>query len=147
MDNRIYLSSKGLMEKKNKKFCEENKIEMLILFGSCALEGIHSKSDIDIAVRFRKGIDISKLDLIYKLDDLFNGKNIDLVILTPDIDPLLLYEIFFKGRLLYEKRKGLFDEGRLKAWKLFIDTEKFRAKRKEYLKKFVKDVKEMKDVA
>ncbi len=117
---------------------------MLLLFGSCASETIHSKSDLDIAIQFRKGRDISKLDLIYKLDDLFNGKNIDLVILTPDTDPLLLYEIFFKGQLLYESRRGLFDKGRLKAWKIFIDTEKLRAKRKEYLRKFVK---EMKNVA
>ena len=144
MDGRIYLPSEELMKKKSNNFCEENKIEMLILFGSCASETIHSKSDIDIAVQFRKGIDISKLDLLYKLDELFNGKNIDLVILTPDTDPLLLYEIFFKGQLLYESRRGLFDKGRLKAWKIFIDTEKLRAKRKEYLRKFVK---EMKNVA
>ncbi|GER93156.1 hypothetical protein A45J_0889 [hot springs metagenome] len=29
-----------------------------------------------------------------------NGGNIDIVILTPDTDPLLLYEIFLNGKLL-----------------------------------------------
>jgi predicted nucleotidyltransferase len=78
-----------------KRFCRENGIELFVLFGSNALGKIHPASDIDVAVKFKRGQDISKLELIYRLDDLLDGKHIDLVILTADTDPLLLYEIFF----------------------------------------------------
>jgi predicted nucleotidyltransferase len=119
-----------------KDFCRENSIELFVLFGSGALGTIHAASDIDVAVKFRKGADISRLELIYRLDDLFDGKCIDLVILTADTDPLLLYEIFSQGRLLYEEHPGIFEREKLRAWKLYIDTEKLREMQKKYLKEF-----------
>ena len=120
------------------KFSRENNIELLVLFGSCALEKTYAASDVDVAVKPKRGGEVSKLDLIYKLDDLFDGKNIDLVVLTQDTDPLLLYEIFSKGKLLYEKYSGSFEKEKLRAWKLYIDTEKLRKMQDKYLKDFVK---------
>jgi predicted nucleotidyltransferase len=125
-----------MKDKEIQEFCKENKIELLILFGSHASEETHPKSDIDVAVKFKRGTEISKLELIYKLDDLFNGKSIDLVVLTTDTDPLLLYEIFFNGRPLYEKDPDIFEKEKLRAWKLYLDTEKLRVIQKQYLKKF-----------
>jgi predicted nucleotidyltransferase len=125
-----------MKDKEIQEFCKENKIELLILFGSHASEETHPKSDIDVAVKFKRGTEISKLELIYKLDDLFNGKSIDLVVLTTDTDPLLLYEIFFNGRPLYEKDSDIFEKEKLRAWKLYLDTGKLRVIQKQYLKKF-----------
>ena len=125
-----------MKDKEIQEFCKENKIELLILFGSHASEETHPKSDIDVAVKFKRGTEISKLELIYKLDDLFNGKSIDLVVLTTDTDPLLLYEIFFNGKPLYEKDSDIFEKEKLRAWKLYLDTEKIRVIQKQYLKKF-----------
>jgi len=125
-----------MKDKEIQEFCKENKIELLILFGSHASEETHPKSDIDVAVKFKRGTEISKLELIYKLDDLFNGKSIDLVVLTTDTDPLLLYEIFFNGRPLYEKDPDIFEKEKLRAWKLYLDTEKLRVIQKQYLKNF-----------
>jgi predicted nucleotidyltransferase len=123
-----------------KGFCEINNIELLMIFGSHASGEIHSESDIDVAVKLRKGAEASKLELIYQLDSLLNGKDIDLVILTDDTDPLLLYEIFLNGKLLYEESPGIFDAERLRAWKLYIDTERLRMLQKKYLKEFVERV-------
>lgn len=123
-----------------KSFCEKNNIELLIIFGSQASGKTTPVSDIDVAVKLRKGAEASKLELIYQLDSLLNGKDIDLVILTDDTDPLLLYEIFLNGKLLYEKSPGIFDAGRLRAWKLYIDTERLRMLQKKYLKEFVERV-------
>ncbi|MBI4849168.1 MAG: nucleotidyltransferase domain-containing protein [Nitrospirae bacterium] len=89
------------------KFCRENNIELLVLFGSGATETTHAGSDIDLAVLLKRGSRISKLRLIGGLDELFNGKNIDLVVLTIDTDPLLLYEIFSHGKPLYESAEAL----------------------------------------
>ena len=127
-------------DKKLKSFCKKNNIELLVLFGSYVSGKVQPESDIDIAIKLKRSSEISKLDLIYKLDDLFNGKNIDLVNLTKDTDPLLLYEVFFSGKLLYEEYSGLFGKEKLKAWKLYIDSEKFRAVQRKYLKEFVERV-------
>lgn len=129
------------MENKQiKSFCEKNNIELLILFGSQASGKITPESDIDVAVKLKKGAEVSKLELIYQLVSLLNGKDIDLVILTDNTDPLLLYEIFFNGKLLYEGCPGIFDSERLRAWKLYIDTERLRILQKKYLKEFVERV-------
>lgn len=117
-------------------FCQKNSIELLVLFGSHAGEKVLPTSDVDLAAKMRHGMEFSKLDLIYHLGGLFEGKEIDLVVLTNDTDPILLNEIFSGGKLLYEERAGTFEEEKLRAWKLYLDTEKLRVMQKEYLRRF-----------
>ena len=125
---------------KIKDFCIKNKIQLMVLFGSSASGKLHLKSDTDIAVKLEQNAEVSKLELIYELSELFMGKEIDLVVLTTDTDPVLLYEIFSSGRLLYEKYSGIFDREKLKAWKRYIDTKKIRILQKRYLKEFLEKV-------
>lgn len=123
-----------------RSFCERNGIDLLVLFGSCASGEINSASDIDLAVKFRQGVKGSKLELIYELNDIFDGKEIDLVVLSADTDPLLLYEVFVSGGSLYEGSAGIFESERLRAWKLYLDSEKIRVMQKKYLRDFVEKV-------
>lgn len=117
-------------------FCKENSIELLVLFGSHADGRVHTASDVDLAVKMKLGVAFSKLGLIYGFSGLFEGKDIDLVVLTIDTGPVLLNEIFSRGRPLYEGRAGAFEEEKLRAWKLYLDTEKLRTMQREYLKRF-----------
>ncbi len=112
----------------------------MVLFGSSVSGKTRRTSDTDIAVKLEQNTEVSKLELIYELSELFRGKEIDLVVLTADTAPLLLYEIFSNGRLLYEKYPGIFDKERLKAWKRYIDTQKIRTLQKNYLKEFLEKV-------
>lgn len=123
-----------------RSFCERNGIDLLVLFGSCASDEMNSASDIDLAVKFRQGVKGSKLELIYELNDIFDGKEIDLVVLSADTDPLLLYEVFARGVFLYEGNAGIFESERLRAWKLYLDSEKIRVMQKKYLRDFVERV-------
>jgi predicted nucleotidyltransferase len=122
-----------------KSLCRECYIELLILFGSSAKRNSKDANDIDLAIKLIKGKNVSKLDLIYKLEDVFREKQIDIVVLTVDTDPLLLNEIF-NGKCMYEKKKGIFEKEKLRAWKLYLDTAKIRNMRSKYLKDFVKKV-------
>jgi uncharacterized protein len=119
-------------------FCRKAGIELLILFGSRAAGLTSALSDIDLAVQLKKGLEVSKLDLFYELDTIFHPEPIDLVILTPNTAPLLRYEIFFRGRVLFEEAEGLFEQGRLKAWKLYLDTAHLKERELEHLRAFVK---------
>ncbi len=77
-----------------KKYCKENGIELLVLFGSSADSKSENPHDTDLAVKLTNSNKISKLQLIYGLDDFAEGSSIDLVLLTADTTPLLLHEIF-----------------------------------------------------
>jgi len=59
-----------------KSFCKTNGIALLVLFGSSTKTKTGHANDLDIAVKFKQGKEVSKLKLIYKLDDLFNGNKI-----------------------------------------------------------------------
>jgi hypothetical protein len=80
---------------------------MLILFGSCASGTGHAHSDIDLAIQAAAGTDLSKLHLIQELESIFDNQQIDLTVITKNTDPLLLFEIFSIGRLLFESVDGL----------------------------------------
>lgn len=117
-------------------FCRENNIELFVLFGSHASGMVHHGSDIDVAIKMKRGVSVSKLDLLFRLGGISGDKEIDLVVLADDTDPLLLYEIFKNGQALYEERKGIFVEEKLRAWKLYLDTERLRKMQRDYLRKF-----------
>ena len=93
---------------------------------------------LDLAAALGRDRTPSRLQLIYDLETIFHPHPVDLVILTRDTSPLLLHEAFFKGRPLYESSDGLFERGRLRAWKLYLDTARLRAREAQYLKDFVR---------
>jgi predicted nucleotidyltransferase len=117
-------------------FCVERGIELLVLFGSVAGKTERPGSDIDLAVKMKRGRSMAKLELIYHLGALFADREIDLVVLSIDTDPVLLFEIYSSGKPLYEEKPGVFDSERLRAYKLYYDTEKLRGLQAEYLRKF-----------
>jgi hypothetical protein len=70
--------------------------------------------------------------LIGEAEDLV-GDPIDLVIIDEDTDPVLRLEVFQHGKPLYESQPGLFVEQRIRAVKLYDDTEQLRRKRDRIL--------------
>jgi predicted nucleotidyltransferase len=118
-------------------FCISSGIDLIVLFGSASKGTECQESDIDIAVKMRAGSIISKLDLINEMGKLFDDREIDLVVLSVNTDPVLLYEIFSYGKPLYESLPDLFANERLRAFNLYFDTEKLRRLQSEHLKDFV----------
>lgn len=117
--------------------CKRHGVELLVLFGSQAGGSTHPASDVDLAVLTHPDVAVSKLDLMFQLGGLFGDREIDLVLLTRDTDPLLLHEIFTNGRPLHEAQPGIFEREQLRAWKLYLDTEKLRQMRTAFLRSFV----------
>ena len=114
---------------------------MLILFGSSASGMDHINSDADIAVQPAVNSHPSKLNLIQELETIFENRRIDLTVISENTDPLLLFEIFSKGMLLYEKTSGLFEKSRLKAWHLYLDTKPLRELEKTFNQDRIKALK------
>ncbi len=126
---------------KIKEFCKENKLSLFVVFGSYANSKTHKKSDIDIAVLPQNyNFEVDKLKLIYELERIFDLP-VDLVVVTNHIDSLLEFEIFSKGKSLYEERDGLFEEQKLKAWKKYLDTREIRKQREKFINNYIKELK------
>ena len=119
------------------RYCREAGIELLIVFGSHARGKARPGSDVDLAVQPVRGVEVDKLQLIFDLGEIFSPHEVDVVILSPLTSPLLLHEIFFNGRLLFEAGPGQFKKGRMRAWKLYVDTAPLRQRQKETLARFV----------
>lgn len=119
------------------RYCRGAGIELLIVFGSHASGKVRPGSDVDLAVQPMRGVAIDKLRLIFDLGEIFSPHEVDVVILSPLTSPLLLREVFFNGRLLFEAGPGRFKKGRMRAWKLYVDTAPLRQRQKEALARSV----------
>lgn len=70
-----------ISQKKIEKYCYENYISKMLLFGSVLTESFSDESDIDVLVEFRQGFKPGLFDMAriqMELKELFNGRNIDL---------------------------------------------------------------------
>jgi predicted nucleotidyltransferase len=127
-----------LKTKQIDEFCHQHKISLFIIFGSYAKAKTHAMSDIDIALAFEdRNAPVDKLQLIFDLEGIFD-RQVDLVVLTPFTDPVLLFEIFNNGKAIFEKESYLFKEHKLLAWKKYLDTERLREMQSQYIKNYVR---------
>lgn len=134
MMNRIE-SNFVAQKEKLARYCRTKGIDLVILFGSHACGKAHSMSDLDLAVLPRHLAALSKLEILFDLSDIFEPLEVDLVLLSPHTNPLLLHEIFSNGTPLFEVIPGIFGEQRLRAWKLYLDTAPLRLLERQYLKR------------
>lgn len=123
-------------------FCRKNNVTLFIVFGSYAKEKARPQSDIDIALVLENEKSYAnKLLLIFELEGIFQ-KQVDLVLLKPTTDPLLRFEVFSTGKPLFMRQSYLFEESKLYAWKIYLDTKKIREMRKEYVSNYVRKLKD-----
>ncbi len=114
-----------------KKIAQKYHLELLILFGSLARAVAHSKSDLDIAFFSLKGV--NEQQLYEDLASLFHREDIDLVNLYTTHNHSLRYEILSKGRVLYERRKGVKNTMEGQSFIDYIDFQKYYALRSKLL--------------
>ena len=110
-------------------------LRLILLFGSAVSGKMHKQSDIDIAFLFDKPVDI--LGLTNKVIRLLHTDNIDVVDLKR-ASPLLKFLVATDGRLLYERKEGMFNEFYSLAFRMYVDTKKLRNAQSIAIKNFVK---------
>ncbi len=112
---------------------------LIIAFGSQVSGRTRKGSDFDVAVLAEKPLTLAERTrlsgyLAKKLD--INEDKIDLTDLRT-ASPLLLYEVAKKGKLI-EGDNFDFIRFKVRAWKVYQDTAKFRRLGEQMLKKYVK---------
>jgi len=118
---------------KIKKLCEKHRINLLILHGSHATGTATSKSDIDIGILSSEKVDANRYFAIMKDFGSIFGDKFDLVFLN-GAEPMISYRVALLGKPLYENKKGLFASFRIQAIARYMDSKKFRAMERLYIK-------------
>lgn len=106
---------------------KEQRTELVLLFGSAVSGTTHKRSDIDLAFLFDRPADI--LALTNTVIQLLRTSNVDVVDLRR-APPLLRYVVAKNGRVLYERKEGLFNAFYSLAFRMYVDSRKLREARK-----------------
>lgn len=132
----------GLNQRLLNRLARRFGVEMVILFGSI-LDPRRLAQDVDVALvmaedkrkRYEKDID-AYTELWRALGGALgiSEDRLDITFVSPKTPPLLLYYIARDGKLLYGRYSD-FSLFRLKAMKIFFDTEIFRQALDRYLKR------------
>jgi hypothetical protein len=67
-------------------------------------------------------------------------QDVSLVIVSPDLDPVLGFEIVRDGQLLFEREPGLWAHHRAQLWHIYCDTVPLRRLKRRLLHEFAETV-------
>lgn len=113
---------------------------LLVLFGSEAGGGRGFASDLDLAVEFdRMPSPDRRLAIIGELQALTDPRQADVVFLHRDLDPVLRFEIFREGRVLFEAAPGLIVQERVRAFREYSDALPFRRLLRDQLSRMARE--------
>ncbi len=113
-----------------------SEICLAVLFGSAATKRRHRGSDLDIALMGDQPLDL--LTLTNEVIRLTHRNDVDVVDLR-QASPLLAMEVVRHGRLLYERRPGLYAEFCSLAHRRYIDAAKLREAQKQVITLFLQE--------
>ncbi|HEX6386767.1 MAG TPA: nucleotidyltransferase domain-containing protein [Anaerolineae bacterium] len=109
-------------------------------FGDEATGRTHAGSDVDVAVwPVERLSPTTKFDWVVELEGIL-GRQISLVLVSPDLDPVLGFEIVRDGRLVFESEPGLWMKQRARLWHAYNDSLPFRRAAREQLRQFAEEV-------
>lgn len=120
-------------------WCQRQPIRLCVLFGSQATGQSRLGSDVDLAVwPTEPATSTQKLAWVTQLGQLLQ-KEINLVIVSPDLDPVLGFEIVKDGRLIFQQEPELWLKERSRLWHAYNDSLPFRRAAYRQLQQFIKE--------
>lgn len=120
-------------------WCESQPVRLCVLFGSQATGRTHAHSDVDLAVWPTELLTVAqKLQWVTELERLLH-KDVSLAIVSPDLDPVLGFEIVKHGRLLFQRDPELWLKERSRIWHAYNDSLPFRRAAYKRLQQFIKE--------
>lgn len=140
------LMTNGFDPTKIKQFAEKHGLLMVVLFGSRSRNEAHAGSDTDIAIMACEPLDkargrkksvreISEMQI--EFSESFHIKDVELVDLSGRT-PLFLKQVSDDGKVLYEKKPGIFDEFQIYAFKRYVEAKPLFAMRRQFTEQFIR---------
>jgi predicted nucleotidyltransferase len=122
------------------EWCRAQPVRLCVLFGSQVTGQATAHSDVDLAIWPAEPLSTSvRLQWVRELEVILN-REVSLVIVSADLDPVLGMEISRHGRLIYEQEPELWFHHRLQLWHAYNDSLPFLRATRQRLHKFAKEV-------
>jgi predicted nucleotidyltransferase len=115
---------------------QEEKLQMVLLFGSYGSGRPRPESDIDLGFLYDGPLDL--LDLTNKVTRLLHTDGVDVIDLRR-ANPLLCFSAARQGKLLNERSPGQFHAFYSLSFRRYVDTKKLRDAAKNAIKKFISE--------
>lgn len=120
-------------------WCDARPVRLCVCFGSQATGRARAASDVDVAIWPRGDVSLRDgLRWIAELEERL-ATPVSLVIVTPNLNPVLGFEIVRDGRPAYEESPGLWQHRRAQLWHAYNDSLPFRRAAREMLRAFARE--------
>lgn len=121
-------------------WCHIQPVLLCVLFGSQATGKVHAQSDVDLAFWPSQPLPARlKLRWLCELEELL-AQEVNLIMITPALNPVLGFEIQRDGRLLFEREPGLWQHRRAQLWHVYNDSLPFRRAAYQQLQQWAAEV-------
>jgi predicted nucleotidyltransferase len=123
-----------------KEWCQIQPVRLCVLFGSQTTGQTHAHSDIDLAIWPMEPLSTpTRLRWVSELETMLD-RDVSLVLVSADLDPVLGMEIYRHGRLVYEREPELWFHHRLQLWHAYNDSLPFLRAARQRLHQFAEEV-------
>jgi predicted nucleotidyltransferase len=121
-------------------WCQERPVRLCVLFGSQVSGKARPDSDVDLAVWTARPIPpLERLRWLRELETALS-RDVSLVLVSPDLDPVVGLEIVRQGFLVLEEKPGLWMAQRARLWHTYNDSLPFRRAARQRLREFAEEV-------
>jgi len=120
-------------------WCEERSVPLCVLFGSRATGRARVDSDWDVAIWASPPTPETRLRWLADLQEVF-GETVQMIFVTPELDPVLGFQIVREGRLLFTDDPDRWPAQRARLWHLYNDSLPFRRAERDRLRAFAEEV-------
>jgi predicted nucleotidyltransferase len=121
-------------------WCQAQPIQLCVLFGSQVMGQTQADSDVDIAVWPAEPVSTpARLSWLHELETILE-KQVDLVLVSAELDPVLGMEIVRHGRLIFEREPDVWLHHRSQLWFAYTDSLPFLRVARQRLRDFAEEV-------
>jgi len=125
---------------KVEQWCRQNPVRLCVLFGSQATGLAEVRSDVDLALWSTQSVTFDmRLRWLAELE-LMLKKEVSLVIVTLDLNPVLGFEIVRDGLLIFESQPDEWHKRQSQLWHAYNDSLPFRRALRQQLHEYAEEI-------